>query len=476
MSNSVQKGVLLLTFSLLLFMVSSYLINLWLARSLGPVHFGIYGVVLSLVNLVNVIQSSGLPQVISKFISQEQERSESLLKSGLELQAVTSVMLTIVFYLSAKPLSIIFRDPNLRGNIELASLIFPVYGILTLYQGYYNGMHEFVSQSKISAAYSIFKMIFVLGFALFFNIKGAIIGFIVAPFLALLVGLKLPGVHSSFPYKKIALFSLPLVGFALLTMLLQSIDLYFVKALISSKEDPGYYTANQNIARIPFFALSAFSLVLFPSISRHLAQNQIEKIRSMIHSSLRFILMLLIPGTLLIAVTSGQIIDLLYSAAYLPAAPSLSILIFASGFLTIFTVLANILNGAGSPRISLAISALGVVITAIFCLMLVATYGLVGAAISTTIGSFVAMVAATYFVYKRFNALVPIKSAIKIIFASLVISLIAYLITLPVILLPLLYIVLFMLYGGLLVVMKELTYGDFRQMRELLPVRIPFVA
>lgn len=466
-----KQGTLYLSSSSIIFMFSSYIINVWLGRSLGPVSYGIYGIVISLMTMVNLIQTSGLPQAVSKYIAQDETKVGPILKSGLNLQVISTAIITLVYFLLAKPIALILKDISLVPYIQISAFIFPFYGIYAIYTGYYNGLHDFKRQAIISTTYSIFKTIFVIGLAFIFHIKGAIAGFIVAPLFAILAGLKLLTKSSqTFPYKKLVLFSLPLIGFAFLSTLLQSVDLYFVKALLLSEKDPGYYTANQNIARIPFFALSAFSLVLFPSISKNLAQKQIEKIRSMIHSSLRFILMLLIPGTLLIAVTSEQIIDLLYSAVYLPAAPSLSVLIFASGFLTVFTVLANILNGAGSPKISLAISALGVAITAIFCLMLVPVYGLVGAALSTTIGSFAAMIIATYYVYRRFQALVPIKSTVKIIFASLIVAVIAYFVTLPsVILLPLLYLLLFAIYAGLLVLLGELTREDWKTVRSLLP-------
>ena len=37
-------------FSSLVFMISGYLINLWLGKQLGPASYGIYGVIISLIN------------------------------------------------------------------------------------------------------------------------------------------------------------------------------------------------------------------------------------------------------------------------------------------------------------------------------------------------------------------------------------------------------------------------------------------
>lgn len=471
-----RYGLLYLSISSSLFLISGYIINIWLGRYLGPMSYGVYGIVISLMSIINLVQTTGLPQSLSKYLAENEEKFEEILKSGLILQIVSTFIITIFYFIFSGLIASILKDSSLTPYLQLSAFIFPFYGIYSIYTGYYNGLHNFKRQAVIGIIYSVAKTFFVISLALIFGIKGAISGFIIAPLFAILTGLKLPKLSASiFPYKKLILFSLPILGFAFLATLLQSMDLYFIKALLASDADPGYYTANQNISRIPYFALSAFALVLFPSISRGAAEKNIIKIRSLIHKSLRIILILLIPGTLLISVTSAQIINLLYSKVYLPAAPSLSVLIFGIGFLTVFTVLANILNGAGEPKKSLWIAGLGVVITAFSCLFMVPKYGLVGAALSTTLGSFVAMVIATYFVYKRFQALVPIKSVIKILFSSFVIYFMAKMITIPILLLPILYVFLFAVYIGILIILKEITFEDWKQVKSLIPSWVPFV-
>jgi stage V sporulation protein B len=469
MNNSLSKGAMYLTISSIIFTISGYLVNIILGRSLGPVDYGIYGIIISLMTVVNIVQTAGLPRALSKYIAQDENNKDSILKSGLILQFISTAIITITFFLLSEPIALLLNDSSLTPYIKLSSLIFPFYGIYALYSGYYNGMHDFKKQALIISTYSIFKTISVVGLAFIFHIQGAIGGFIIAPLVALVSGIKFPSASKVFSYKKLILYSLPLLGFAFLSTLLQSVDLYFIKALSISDKDPGYYTANQNIARLPFFALSAFSLILLPSISKYVSLKENEKIREILHKSLRMTFLLIIPGTLLVSVTSGSIIHLLYSSEYLPAAPSLSILIFAFGFLTIFTILANILNGAGAPWKSLGTAALGLTFTAFSCLFMIPKYGLVGASLSTTIGSFAAMISAAYFVYQRFHALVPIKSTLKITLAALLIAAIAGFVSLPVALLPLLYVTLFIIYIFILVVFKEVTREDFKQLRSLLP-------
>ena len=56
MATSIRKGLIYLTISSGMFVVAGYIVNLWLGRYLGPVNYGIYGVVISLMTMVNIIK------------------------------------------------------------------------------------------------------------------------------------------------------------------------------------------------------------------------------------------------------------------------------------------------------------------------------------------------------------------------------------------------------------------------------------
>lgn len=43
------------------FILSGYIINFWLAGYLGPENYGIYGVIISLITIVEPIPTSGFP-------------------------------------------------------------------------------------------------------------------------------------------------------------------------------------------------------------------------------------------------------------------------------------------------------------------------------------------------------------------------------------------------------------------------------
>jgi stage V sporulation protein B len=471
--TSLGHGTIYITISSLVFLITGYLTNIWLGRYLGPASYGIYGVIIALMTAINLTQIAGLPQAVAKFIAEDERKADSVLKSGLILQIGSTLIASMVLLLFAVPLAKLLKDVSLVPYIQASAAIFPLYGVYALYLNFYNGLHFFKIQAMMNIIYSVAKLVSIVGLVYFFHVYGAILGFIISPFVALLFWIRIPkNKQPQFPYKRIILFSLPLIGVAVFLNLLQSMDLLFVKALLHSNKDTGFYTASQNISRLPFYGVIALGSVLFPSISRTVSQKLEEETRSIIGKSLRFSFLILLPSTLLVSATSLSIINLLYSSAYNPGAGALSILVIGSGFFTLFSILTTIMSSSGSPNTAFVFSVLGVVITSILCLVLIPLFGIKGAAFSTSIGSLLITIIAFFWVYKKFKIFLAKKSLLKIIFASVIIAFLSKTINFPLLFLPVFYLLLAVGYIGLLVLMKEITREDVKMALSLLPARI----
>lgn len=474
--TSLHKGALYITISTFTFVISGYLINILLGRFLGPTVYGIYGLLLTLMTVMNLTQTSGLPLAVSKFIAEDEEKANAILKSGLVIQIISTIIASIIFFLLAVPLAKILNDISLVPYLRLTSLIFPFYGIYTIYANYYNGLHLFKTQAFIQIVYSISKLFSILILVYFFQVYGAIIGFIISPLIALLFFYHFPKKDMvAFPHKKLILYAVPLIGFAIFSNLLQSIDLIFVKALLHGDKYTGLYTADQNIAEIPFYGVAALASVLFPSISKHVKQNLTEDTKKLISNALRFTLLITLPSILLISATSLTLLRFLYSSSYNQGADSLAILAIANCFFTIFVMLTTIISGSGHPLKSSILAGIGVVISSTLCLFLIPSMGLLGAALSTTIAAFVVMVGAAIIVYQKFTVLFSLASTVKIICAAFIIYLLARIIIIPVPILPILYIILFLIYIGLLVLFKEIREDDIQIAKNLMPNWLRFI-
>lgn len=473
MKTSLKKGTLYISISSLIFVIAGYLTNVLLGRLLGPFSYGIYGVIITLMTAINLTQTAGLPQAVAKFVAEDESKSESILKSGLIVQSISTLLAALAFFFLAVPIADVLHDLQLVPYIQTSAAVFPFYGIYSIYLNYYNGLHLFKTQAMMNIVYSIAKLISVVILVYFFHVYGAIWGFIISPFIVLLFWFHFPkNVSSHFSIKKLLLFSLPLIAFAICSNLLQSVDLFFVKALLHSNVRTGYYTANQNIAELPFYGVVALASVLFPSISRSVSQNLHDETKKLITTALRFSFLIMTPSILLISATSHQALAFLYSQAYAPGGDALSILVIGSGFFTIFIILSTIISSSGRPGTSALLAFLGVVLSSILCMILIPLYGLNGAALSTTIASFIAVSIAAIVVNRNFSVLLNVSSVGKIILASFLVYMMAKALSVPLLLLPFWYIILFGIYILLLKFMKEITKDDIEQVKSLVPKKM----
>lgn len=467
-TQKVSKGILFVGIGTVSFMVSGYLVNVWLGRHLGPRLYGQYGVLISLMTILNIMQVSGVPQAVSKYSAENPNHSEGVLRSGLKVQAVIVTALTVIFLLSAPLMAKIFNDPQIVNYIRLTALILPTYGLFALYSGYYNGKHSFGRQAIMDTAYSLAKLIFVVGLSVAYSLYGVIIGFIAAPVVALIFGFRWPKSKHSFPVRRLIMYSLPLIGFAVLSALQLSVDLFSVKSLISVTAAAGFYTAAQNIALIPYLGMGVIGQVLFPNISRLLGASDHEAAAEAATTALRWTLLLLLPLVALIIGTAPALVHILYGGRYAPAVPLLRVLVTGYIGLTIFALMANVLNGAGKARTAMFIAGTGVATALVFCLILIPHLGAIGAALSTGIGSVVVAGAGLLAARGVVRYWLNVVSLLRVLAGAAIVLGLGWLIYLPTLFLPIWWIVLGLVYLGWLLVTKELGAEDVAMVMSLI--------
>jgi stage V sporulation protein B len=386
-------GTIYLTVASLAYMVSGYFLSVWLGRFLGPEKYGEYGVIISLMTLINLVQTSGLPQATAKFIAEKSEQADAIFKRAIQVQLILAIVLMVVLGFLAIPSAHFLGDNRLASYIAATALILPLYGLYSIYIGYYNGLHLFKKQAIINIAYSVAKMAFVVILTIYFGLAGAIAGFVIAPLAAILTGGFYPkGNAAHFPAKQLVGLSVPLIIFSVLSMLQMSSDIFLVKKLIGEDKWTGYYVAAQNISLVLYLGLSAFSQMILPGIAKAFGRSDPSEASKLLGDAYRYLLIGLLPLTALFIAESHELITILYSPVYSPGSAALSILAAAYAALTIYVLSANSMNGAGKPKYSNIISALGVVTTVVIAWNLIPTMGIRGAAMGTLAGAVVAMI------------------------------------------------------------------------------------
>ena len=470
------RGTLYLMLAHAVYLASSYAIHFGLGRYLGPEAYGTYGVVLALMTTVNLFLTTGFPQAASMHIAAGNATLSSVIRSSRRVQTLfTAIVFGLYLGLSGH-IARLLGDAELTPYIRLSAAAVPFYALYAIYSdGYLNGLREFGKQSKAMAFSSIARLLAVLTLvALGFGVRGAILGYLAAAVIGWTLAWWYLGPIQrdlpSFGVGKILRFGVPATLFSAMVYLLMSVDLFAVKAFNVGEADTGYYTAAATVAKVPYFIFGALASTLLPSISRAISGGDAELTGHYIRQSMRYMLLLLTPTVLIISATSGGLISLVYSADYAETARPLEILAFGLACLTVFFVLAHVVMGSGRPHVAFGLAAAMVAIDIVMNVLLVPRYGLTGAAWATTVTGLTGMIAASVYVLARFKTLVRSLCLLRIGLAAAAVYLIASYASLSPCILPLLYAGLFILYFGMLAVMREFDDNDVETLKRMIPL------
>lgn len=419
------RGVIFLSASKFYFILSGYAIYFGLPRLLGDELFGLFAVVNSIVGILNAVLITGTIQMVSKFVSQEEEKAGAVLRSALLLQTLVGGGIFAAYFLSARLLARFHNDPGLVPYLRLSSLIVICYAFYAIYIGYINGRRRFGLQAGLDMSYSTLKMALILCLAgAGMGAVGAIGGFALAAFSLLVIAIAVVGprlVSGSVRIRDLFRFEAFIMVFTLIINLLLQTDLQLLKKLSpagSSYVTAAHYAAAQKMAFIPYQAIIAITFVLFPYVSRLSFIDDRARLREYIRQALRYSFIILIGIAALFSANSEGTIRILFPAGFEAGAPALSLLVFGIVFFSLLFINATIISGSGRPAHSLLIAFCTWVADVLFNFALIPRFGMMGAALSTTTSAFLGMAVSAAYVRKRFGAYLPLLSCVRTVAAG----------------------------------------------------------
>lgn len=463
----------------LMFVLSNYLIHLGVARYLGPEIYGLFGVLMSLFFLNKAFLNTGIPRTVSKFAAEPDVHKPSLFKRILQLQFFLALLFGSFYCLFSSRIASFLHDSSLTSYLWFLGLLVLPTSLLSLYlNGYFNGLRKFKHQSFVKIVHSILRLIFVFIFILLgFKLWAVLFGYVLAMVVAIFVGRSLlksilrkdkNETKLILPLKKLILFSLPVTISALAFTSIKNVSTLLVKYFLQDNLQVGLFTAASTLANISFMVFLSLSVTLMPSISKSVSSQNLPLTQKYISESLRYLLLLALPLTVLIAATAKELLTLFYSSAYASAWPLLSILIFGSTFLALFQTLTAVISGSGKPKIEMGILLFFILILVLFSYVLLPPYGLNGAAISFSAAAFISLLLAGTYVYFQFRVLLNFLSFLRISACSLIVFAVTYFWSSSGWNLVLTYFLLFLFYLSLLIFTGEIKREDWNRTRQLL--------
>jgi stage V sporulation protein B len=469
--HTMARGTIYLMIATVFFIGSGYIIHLVMARMISADEYGRFGVLLALLQVIQVFLIKGIPDSVNKYIAEGRDTSK-VKRIALRVQGLFSISVCFLMIIGAPFIAELLNDSDMTPFIMMIAIIIPFRALFSIFGGYLRGMRRFKDASFLSNMNSASRVIFVLLFlALGFGIAGAIGGYIAASMFSLALGIRYtlgdvrgPDVSS----QEILHFGLPMIVFSACYLAMMNLDIIFAKALVENAESIGHYTAARLLASIILSIIMGLQMTLFPSISQSVSRGDHQQTRSYIEGAMRYVMMALVPITLLLAVFSKPLLTLLYPSEYSAGAESLSFLAIAISCIAIFILLGTILNGSGHPRISATISFCLAILSVPLNYYLIREHGITGGAMSMMIVGLLGMFSTGFFVFRKFRALIHVPSLLRIGGAGAVIAIIAFLVEPTNVTVVPVSLALLVIDLGLLFLFGEINDADVRMVRSLL--------
>lgn len=296
--------------------VAGFFYHFYMGRVLGPVDYGILGVVFSIAYLINVpatVVQTGVTKFTADFLAKGENETAvyKIHKTIFSKMFVYAFLLMMVFLLFSGIISNVLKISIYPLFVFAPYILFAL--MLPVLRGFLQGRQLFKKLGINLVLESVFKLVFGIGLVYFgFRVYGAVVAVVIASFLACLliyfnvkkfnlshnvdsgnVENNIEGdIKNKFEISDFYKYIKP-VFFALLFLtLLYTIDVFFVKHYFSEHE-AGLYTALSLIGRIVFFASSAVSMVMFPKVVDLAAKGKMS--RHILYKSLFFVALIGIP-------------------------------------------------------------------------------------------------------------------------------------------------------------------------------------
>jgi len=482
MSKFLVKSFFWVTLSEIIYNLSAYVIHSGMGRILGPAEYGRYGIVVTLTTMIVVLIGQGVPTAMAKYLGEIYDTNLGLIptikRQTAKIQFVLIGGVTVLFFIVSPAIAYALGDRTLTNLFRLSSLIIPAFALASFYFYYYTGLHQFNTQAWLKTIRSVARLGFILGLAYYLKsrglaLEGAIIGYVFAPFFVFLAAVLFDPYRKlkpagTFAWRKLVQYAWPMTLFLIAYEFLITIDLYLVKGILQNDYLTGIYNGAITVGRIPYFLFYALTIIILPAVSKSTSSNNHSETKKLIGQSLRLMVMFLLPISILMAVYSRPVLQIFYGNKFLAAAGPMSILMAGVTFLTIFYVMAFALNGAGRVKAPMYIAFAGLATNIVLSYFFIHRYGLTGAAVATSITSFVAMVLVLAYSYNFFGYLFKFSSFVKILLASLIMYFASVFFPEGKYIFLLWSAILFAIYSFLLYIFREFGASDLEILKQLL--------
>jgi O-antigen/teichoic acid export membrane protein len=367
-----------------------------LGKFLGDKGFGDYTLLTLFPTVLLTFLTLGVNTSTIYFVSRKEVDLNTVFNNNIIIGTLLSIISILVGLIAVLFFSEqLFNDTPI-SLVYLSLLSVPFLFLREYFQTVFQGLQDFKAFNTLMVQNQLsilsFAVIFVI--LLDFGLRGALSAFILGNAITVITMIfKLIRHHSvSFKWNSFSWdYFRKSVNYGLkahvsnFASFLNYRTVVFILGYFSTGSAVGRYSAAMNLGeRISIFATS-FSSVLYPKISSTNSEADRNRVTSIVSRNVFLITILM---AMVAFVLSDFIVYTIFNKSYTETPLLLKIMLPGFALLAVEKVLSNDIAGRGRPELNMWLSIYNVVFNVILNLFMVPEFGVVGAAISTTITYF----------------------------------------------------------------------------------------
>ncbi|NPV51056.1 MAG: oligosaccharide flippase family protein [Candidatus Methanofastidiosum sp.] len=345
-SGLLKHGIIMFV-SLIVARFFGYLFQIYVARSLGPEEYGVFGSLFSLF-LILTVPTGTIQTVISRFTSEykvkhDPELINSLLSISSKKMSFFGIMACGIMIIFSMPLSRFLHIGSLWPVIIIGISVFWSF-ILPIPQGILQGLQKFNWFGTFVILQTLSRFIMAIIFFSFgFGLNGILASFSISPlfllpiyFIPLQRIIKYKAKKINLNKKQIYNYSYSILIFTSISLLFQQVNILFVKHFFSS-EQTGIYLVALQIGMIILYLTPAITTSMFPKVS-DLDESK-ERSKHIVYQSLLYVGLFALIFVTFCFLFDGEITLLLFGQDYFESSKLLPLLSLAMSFLSLGLVM-----------------------------------------------------------------------------------------------------------------------------------------
>lgn len=402
----------LVLFSRIAVLLTTFLTHTILVRNLEPGIFGTLSLALTIISVSAGFAKIGMGQTVARFISSSNSgEANEYISIGISVVLISGLLFIGGIYTFSQPFESLFSSDGLSDFLRALVLLVILRPLAEVLLGIIRGFEKTKHKIVYNDLLPQFISLPVLFYFLFQNkiIFGSILYYLMRSILRVsLLSLSLYGWEEweysfSLPtrerFSDTFSFAWPLAFESLVVVFLGSIDILMLGWLMSS-DSVGFYKSIQPVSKTILFLLQALAFIYLPIATRYFVDNKFNKLDSVYKTSTRWVSYATFPLFLFYVLFGREFIRVIFTQEYVVASVPLAILSFGMYSRVISGPNGMTIKAINRTREDL-LASIGALMTNILLnYVLIPPYGLIGAAIATSLGYLIYNVIDLTIIYK----------------------------------------------------------------------------